>query len=47
MFRVDPGAVDNHSSPLGVKYGERKIITYSSEFRNNKTLEWVKCTYKE
>ena len=45
-FKVDPAAVDNHSSPLRVKYGERKIITYSSEFRNNKTLEWVKCTYK-
>lgn len=36
-----PAAVGNHSSLLGVKYGERNIIMYSSRFRNNVTLEWV------
>ena len=44
-FKVAPAAVDYHSSLLGVKYGERKIIMYSSKFRNNKILEWVKCAF--
>lgn len=32
-FQVDPAAVDNYSSLLGVKYGERKIIMYPSKFK--------------